>query len=189
MKKGTNAPGVRPAPLGGLEFAYIGGDPVLDFHNTISWPGKRTSNERLRRPVDLVRWARETGIISSDEARALRAYSVRKGARSRAELAVALQLRHVLHDIFLDYIDGRHAPDGQLRNLNQHLKKVRGSQAIEWSDGQLRWSNAVGRGTMVIVDRTVLRAADLLTSRELRRLRRCGNPNCGWLFLDTTRNG
>jgi predicted RNA-binding Zn ribbon-like protein len=189
MKKGTSAPRIRPARLGGVEFAYIGGNPVLDFHNTISWPARRTSNERLRRPVDLVRWATESGIVSSREARELRAYSARKAARSRAELAVAVQVRHVLHAIFFDCIEGRQTADGQLRNLNQHLKKVRGSQTIEWSDGQPRWSPPAGRSTRVIADRILLRAADLLTSRDLLHLRRCANPNCGWLFLDTTKNG
>jgi predicted RNA-binding Zn ribbon-like protein len=189
MKTGTSAPEIRPARLGGVEFAYIGGDPVVDFHNTISWPPRRVSNERLRRPVDLVRWAAEREVVSEHEARKLRAYTARKVARSRAELAVAVRLRRVLHDMFLDHIEGRQTADEQLRNLNQHLKKVRAAQTIEWNEEELRWSLPSGKSTMVIIDRLLLSAADLLTSRDLSRLRRCANPNCGWLFLDTTRNG
>ena len=32
-------------------------------------------------------------------------------------------------------------------------------------------------------------AAELLTSAQLNRVRECGGVNCGWLFLDTSRNG
>jgi predicted RNA-binding Zn ribbon-like protein len=33
----------------------------------------------------------------------------------------------------------------------------------------------------------VLAASELLTSDEMARVKRC--PGCGWLFLDTSRNG
>jgi predicted RNA-binding Zn ribbon-like protein len=31
-------------------------------------------------------------------------------------------------------------------------------------------------------------ALELLTDEQLDRLRQCANPECGWLFLDTSRN-
>jgi predicted RNA-binding Zn ribbon-like protein len=31
-------------------------------------------------------------------------------------------------------------------------------------------------------------AAELLTSTELARVRECGGENCGWMFLDNSRN-
>ncbi|MBE3063935.1 MAG: CGNR zinc finger domain-containing protein [Spirochaetes bacterium] len=37
--------------------------------------------------------------------------------------------------------------------------------------------------------RLAKRAADLLAGLDRARLKICGNPECGWLFLDTTRNG
>jgi predicted RNA-binding Zn ribbon-like protein len=41
----------------------------------------------------------------------------------------------------------------------------------------------------MIMNRLALSAAGLITSEEVRRLRTCANPDCGWLFLDTTKNG
>ena len=32
-------------------------------------------------------------------------------------------------------------------------------------------------------------AGDLLTSDALNRVRQCSNPNCSWLFVDTSRAG
>jgi predicted RNA-binding Zn ribbon-like protein len=187
VRKAT--PRKRPAPLGGVEFEYIAGNRVVDFHNTVAWPPRGKSNERLNRPADLVRWGAESGIITSDEARRLRAYCIRNGSRSRAELAATHRLRDVVHDLLSALVD-RHAPsNASIDQLNEHLKKLRSTQRIEWGHGELHWTTVAGKGTNVIVNRITLRAAELVTSDDLQRLRRCGNPRCGWLFLDTTRNG
>ncbi|MBN1859137.1 CGNR zinc finger domain-containing protein [Candidatus Bipolaricaulota bacterium] len=49
-----------------------------------------------------------------------------------------------------------------------------------WSDAedQLEWP-------VWILARS---AADLLTSDERDRVRRCAGPDCGWLFVDISRN-
>lgn len=179
----------RPAPLGGPEFDFIAGNPVLDFHNTVEWPPRGKSNDRLPRPVDLVRWGTERGIVTSDEARRLRSYCIRNGSRSRSELADILRLRDLVHHLFSDLLEGRAPADASLATLNQHLKKLRSRQRIEWLHGELRWSSVAGRGTTTIMDRLALSAAELITSEDLKQLRTCANPACGWLFLDTTRNG
>lgn len=188
MKNETTAPRIHPARLGGIEFAWIGGDAVLDFHNTIAWPPRGKSNERLPRPVELVRWAAEGEIITIHEAAKLRGYCIRNGSRSRRELAVAIQLRDLLHAVLSDLAAGRAPGEGLIGALNHRLRKVREAQTIEWQVGALRWSPPSGNGTTTILARLVLKAADLVTSARLQRLRTCANPKCGWLFLDTTRN-
>jgi predicted RNA-binding Zn ribbon-like protein len=94
-----------------------------------------------------------------------------------------------MHQLFSDLVDGRVPADASIAALNQHLKRLRSRQRIEWRHGELRWSQVAGRGTTAITDRLALIAAELITSKDLQRLRRCANPQCGWLFLDTTRNG
>ena len=37
--------------------------------------------------------------------------------------------------------------------------------------------------------RVALAATELLAGDHLHRVRECEGRNCGWLFLDTTRNG
>ncbi len=54
VKEEISAPRLRSARFGGVEFGFLGGNPVLDFNNTIAWRRGRKSNERLRRPVDLI---------------------------------------------------------------------------------------------------------------------------------------
>lgn len=179
----------RPAPLGGPRFDFIAGNAVLDFHNTVAWPPRGKSNNRLPRPVDLVRWGMESGIVTNDEARRLRGYCIRNGSRSRSELVDTLRLRDLIHHLFLNLLEQRTPADASIAALNRHLKKLRSRQRIEWRQGDLRWSPVVSKGTTMIMDRLVLNAAELLTSEDPQRLRTCANPECGWLFLDTTRNG
>ena len=179
----------RPAPLGGPKFDFIAGHPVLDFHNTVAWPSRGKSNNRLPRPVDLVRWGADSGIVTSHEARRLHAYCIRNGSRSRSELAETLRLRDDIHHLFSVLARDSVPADASIAAINRHLKKSRSRQRIEWRDGELRWSPVVSRGTTMIMDRLALNAAELLTSKDLQRLRSCANPECGWLFLDTTRNG
>jgi predicted RNA-binding Zn ribbon-like protein len=177
------------APLSGPKFDFIAGNPVLDFHNTVAWPRRGKSNNRLPRPVDLVRWGTESGIVTADEARGLRGYCIRNGSRSRSELAETLQLRDLFHHLFSDLVERRAPTDTSIAVLNRHLKTLRSRQRIEWRHGELRWSPVASRRTSVIMDRLALRAAELITSEDLQWLRTCANPECGWFFLDTTRNG
>ncbi len=179
----------RPAPLGGPEFDFIAGNPVLDFHNTVTWPPRGKSNNRLPRPVDLVRWGVDSGIVTSGEARRLHAYCLRNGSRSRSELADTLLLRDLIHSLFSNLVEHRAPSDTSIAALNRHLKKLRSQQRIEFRHGELCWSPVVSRGTNMIMDRLAFSAANLITSDDLRRLRTCANPECGWLFLDTTKNG
>ena len=187
MRKPT--PRYRPAPSGGPRFDFIAGHPVLDFNNTVAWTPRGKSNNRLPRPIDLVRWGTESSLLRSDEGRRLRGYCIRNGSRSRSELAETLRLRDVVHHLFSDLVEGRAPNDAAMAALNQHLKKLRSRQKVEWRLGGLRWSPVESRGTTTIMDRIALQAAELLTSEDLQRLRACANPRCGWLFLDTTKNG
>jgi predicted RNA-binding Zn ribbon-like protein len=183
------APRYRPAPLGGPIFDFIAGHPVLDFNNTVAWTPRGKSNNRLPRPIDLVRWGAESGILTSDEARKLRGYCVRNGSRSRSELAEAVRLRDLLHRLFSGLVGSEAPPNASIAELNRHLKKLRSRQKLEWRHGKLGWAPVVSSGTSMIMNRLALSAAGLITSEEVRRLRTCANPDCGWLFLDTTKNG
>jgi hypothetical protein len=96
-------------------------------------------------------------------------------------------MRDLIHHLFSDLVAGTAPADGPMAALNQQLKKLRSGQKLEWLHGELRWSPIASRGTTTIMDRIAVQAAELLTSEDLQRLRTCANPQCGWLFLDTTK--
>ena len=57
----------------------------------------------------------------------------------------------------------------------------------ETGDGAPLWAEG-GRALDSMLWPIARSAADLLTSGELEAVRQCGGRNCGWLFLDTSRN-
>ena len=56
-------------------------------------------------------------------------------------------------------------------------------------EGRFVWVFDSGAERLDFFRGPVLKAAsDLLTEGNLSRLKRCGTPDCQWLFLDTSRN-
>jgi predicted RNA-binding Zn ribbon-like protein len=189
MKKDITPPRLHRAPFGGVEFEFIGGDPVLDFHNTIAWPRGRKSNERLRRPVDFIRWAERAGVITEREARDLRSVAIRNYSRASAILDDALRARDVLRQLLMSVADETPPDAKALEDLNRRQIKAMASVEIKWHDGRLQWAPRADPRMTTILDRVVWRAGVLLSSNDVKRLRRCANPDCGWLFLDRSKNG
>jgi predicted RNA-binding Zn ribbon-like protein len=170
-------------------FEWVGGSPALDFSNTVSWTTPERTNERLRSYADLVRWAGVAGLAGPGEVRSL---SRRAGARPRAAARVfghALELREALHEVFGAQAAGSE-PDGAAVNrlnrfLGRALERIRlgGSGGGGWA---WRWiaQEELERPLWGVA----WSAAQLLTSEELPLLKRCAADQCGWVFLDRSRN-
>lgn len=189
MEKDITPPRLHRALFGGVEFEYIGGDPVMDFHNTIAWPRGRKSNERLRDMVDFIRWAAAAAVITEREARRLRSVATRNYSRASAIVVDARRVRDVFHQLLMS-IAHETTPDAQaLEELNRRQIKAIGAFEMKWHDGRIRWVPRDDPRMTTILDRVVWRAGELLGSSEVKRIRRCANPDCGWLFLDRSKNG
>ena len=62
--------------------------------------------------------------------------------------------------------------------------------ALRRERGAYGWDVDVKSGTALALLAPVLwSAGDLLAGPRLDRVRRCANPECGWLFLDDSRAG
>jgi predicted RNA-binding Zn ribbon-like protein len=73
--------------------------------------------------------------------------------------------------------------------LRQELSIARAHQRFAEHDGRFVWTfpeptEALDRFLWPVA----LSAAELLTSSDLERLGQCGGADCGWIFLDTSRN-
>ena len=170
---------------------FIGGRLCLDFINTV---GGRTNsgavlNDKLSDYNDLLEWSRLAG---SDNPAELRALARRAGSHRRdafAALERALVLREVLYRIFKS-VAAKHRPrKADLDSLDRELRAALGRRHLMHSAGEFDWNWESSDGAL---DRLLwpisLSAADLLTSSDLSRLRQCEGNNCGWIFLDTSRN-
>ncbi len=179
-----------------LPFKFVGGDPSLDFVNTVDWTPSGLQNDRLGSYERLVTWARRAGVLPDKQARALRDTTARDPDETRAAYEAARWTRWVLHEVF--YAVAMRQPLTELLSefsrlltrAHRHLDLAPAPAGRRRDGPALTWE---WRGTPDQLESAlwpvVRSAADLLTSPEAARIRMCAGPDCGWLYVDRSRNG
>ena len=167
----------------------VGGSLALDFVNTGAGRNldPRDWVDSYQRFVD---WAALTGEFDESALSAL-ATTARQERRSADEaLARARALREALHEIFSAQVDGAVPSRKSVDALQSFWHRAEAITNLRWHDGRLvRELDARKAGLDLIACTVAGAATDLLTEGRSGVLKRCGGTNCGWLFLDTSKNG
>jgi predicted RNA-binding Zn ribbon-like protein len=170
------------------ELELTGGDPALDFVNTVE---TRASDplELLRSYRDLVDWTLKVGLIDGRTARSLARAAWRWGVADEA-LARAIALREAAYEVLVAYaVEHRAPPKAALAVISAEIADASGSASLEF-DGETFNLRPPSRDAFLPLHLVAQALADLLTGPRLQRVGRCdGVGDCGWLFLDTTKNG
>lgn len=174
-----------------LPFTYIGGDASLDLVNTVDWTARGLANERLSGFASLTRWAEGAGVLSRPDAARLRRAGAERPQEAQATYDAALRLRWVLQRLFAAIAAGRRA-DPSWAEFNELL-----GEALRWlrvapaakGGGVAGW-DWQGRGEVPasVLWPVVWSAAILVASEEARSIRVCAGPECGWMYVDRSRN-
>jgi predicted RNA-binding Zn ribbon-like protein len=101
-------------------------------------------------------------------------------------LEAAITLREAIHRSFGATASGGAPAAADLAALNAALAAAPARQRIRmggWDVGSPDPSAAA------LLAPVLWSAADLLVGGQLDRVRRCANPECGWLFLDNSKSG
>lgn len=161
----------------------FGGRPCLDFANTVDPRHGQDRRELLHSYTDLLSWSRAaTGM--SDEL-ATRLATASQGEQAAASvLERGLRLREAIYRLFA----GPGAGDADLATLNQELSEAMEHARVVRAEPGFRWTWPDTDDLARPLWPVARSAAKLLTSPELERVRECLGENCGWLFLDTSRN-
>lgn len=166
----ANASLHRPLP----KHEFVAGRISLDFCNTLSRTRQDADWDRARTPRDFLEWAQRCGIPL-------------ERAPAAPALARLLDLRAALAAIFDAVADQRTPGARDLATLNAELADARAAERLAPTDRGF----VLADGAPAAVDRfrhTVARdAADLLTG-DLRRIKRCPDDECLWLFHDGSKN-
>lgn len=173
-------------------FRYVGGDPALDFVNTVAWTSTGLTSEKLIDYDALLRWGEGADVVASGDADALRHRARTDPSGATAALERARAMRDTVHAIFLATAHGERPPGAALDAFNTALSdaEAHGAITVAEPDGRLvrEWRGLHERMDGVLWP--VLRAAAaLLTSPEMARVRACAGEDCGWMYVDRSRNG
>lgn len=185
-------------------YRYVGGDPSIDFVNTVDWTERGRECDRFTSYARLIEWTEGAGALPPDVLDDLRRLSRREGYEAERVVREASELRTLLERTFCRIAGGKPV-DTELAALNQgwlrhslaQLGIVRaagreGEGEGEGGDGQggfaLGWPRAM-QGLESPLWSVAWSAARLLTSDDVTRIRRCGGIDCGWYYVDRSRNG
>jgi predicted RNA-binding Zn ribbon-like protein len=181
-----------------LPLKFVGGDPSLDFINTVDWTPSGLEHDRLGGYDRLVTWARSAGVVSEAEAHALRQAAASHPERAKTAYEAARFTRWALHEVFYAaatrqaQLLGQSLPEFNrlLSRALHHLEMSVAPQGTRRAGAVLKWEwRGISDQLEGVLWPVVRAAASLLTSSDAGRLRMCAGPDCGWLYVDRSRNG
>ncbi len=164
----------------------VAGVAVLDLVNTVSWRGDPERGEdHLRGADECLRWARRADVITADELERLRRRLQGSPPRRARLVAGLLDLRELVATTV--GTDAEVLPrdvSATIAEAYAHADLIRTAGAPAQAGGRGWQIRTLDEDT--VRRRLTLQLAALLTGTD-GRIGSCGDPDCGWVFLDTSR--
>ena len=168
----------------------IGGALSLDFVNTVDPRHAPDRREYLDSYSALAAWSSHAGAVATDQAQRLRTAAAGDPAEAERVLNRAIRLREALYPLFRAAAQEQPPGSDDLGVLQSELTFALPHLRVAWSAAGFareweRCSTALDQMLWPVS----WSAAELLTHGPLDRIRECpGQGNCGWLFLDLSKN-
>ncbi|MHC4427037.1 MAG: CGNR zinc finger domain-containing protein [Planctomycetota bacterium] len=106
------------------------------------------------------------------------------GARARLR-----RLRSAIQGALDALRKGKRIPQRDLETINACLTSEPVAQRLVAADGGYRLEVArAGRGLGAVLREIAASFAGFVVDQDVQRVKICENPDCGWVFLDTTRS-
>ncbi|WP_108882473.1 CGNR zinc finger domain-containing protein [Anderseniella sp. Alg231-50] len=151
----------------------IGGRTCLDFLNTADWtPGGDIVEERLACADDLVVWCDAVG---------LRDLVMPGNERLQKDV---LEFRNTLRSIVVALVRGNEPAMPDIEDFNRTVTRTETYQLMKPARDGL----AFGPQTSFTKAISLLAVSLLSDTHEIGRVKMCPSDNCGWLFLDESKN-
>jgi predicted RNA-binding Zn ribbon-like protein len=169
---------------------FVGGALCLDFANSVDSWCATPPPERLGTFADWMSWSAAARTLNESELRALDRRAGQDPAGARRALERARAARDALQGVLGARLARRTPSRSDLAVLGSAIAAARAQRRLGYANGRFveTW---VAEGSdferllwPVMLDAEAL----LLDSESLQRLNRCPAENCGWLFIDTSRN-
>ncbi len=169
-------------------FELIAGHPVLDLINTLDWRFRRSGPEELLNDYnDLLQFLEQSSLLTARQANRLKR-TVAAPAALRS-LQTAKEVREAVAEILYAIVDDRTPHAVAIKKLDHHIRNAKTHRHLRWkrSGFDLSWAGNDSDPQLpawLLADS----ASGLLTSEAAKAIRACADPECRWLFLDTSKN-
>jgi predicted RNA-binding Zn ribbon-like protein len=169
----------------------VGGRLCLSFVNTLWWRRSADPIEQLHAYPDVVRAVARAGWLP--DATALQDLAERHPAKAARALRSAIELRETLAGLWTALAAGEPPQPVQTGPIEATARAGLGALQLAapppQPGGQTPFTLGWGRPTLDLpAQQVAVSAVLLLTSPDIRRLKQCQGPTCGWVFLDDSRN-
>lgn len=172
------------------QYRLLGGWLCLDFVNTVNRDNDRTSEEWLDRYADLIAWSQHASIAGDEQAKSLLEEAIAHPQKAQSVYENAIASRETLYHIFSAIALKQPVPETAIARLNHALAQTLANLQIMPSERGYTWTWKDGDRQLDVVLWEVIRSAgELLTEKNINRLKKCAADDCSFLFVDTSRNG
>jgi predicted RNA-binding Zn ribbon-like protein len=167
----------------------VGGSLAFDFANTAGGRNLPVPIENLPSHDDLLAWACHAGLLSVATNSELGA-AIRRDPRLGVHLLnTAHDLRDAIYEIGAAFAHGRKPAGSDLATLKDHYARAVAA-AVLLSSKQATYSfdfsNAPAE--FLLFGPIAVSAMEILTSADKSRIKQCPAEDCGWLFIDSSKN-
>jgi predicted RNA-binding Zn ribbon-like protein len=176
--------GTISSPSRAGSVSLVGGALALDFANTAAGRGTAQPVEHLRSVDDLLAWAVHARGIDAPMAR-----RVSDAGLSADLLPLTRSLREVIHRIGSAVAAGGEPPAEDLRALKGVAADGIANARLAARDGGYALDFSAAPPVYALLGPLAWSALQLLEHGPLDRLKQCPAEGCGWLFLDSSKNG
>lgn len=181
-----------------IKFKFVGGNLSVDFCNTVAGDRAGIKREYLNEPVDFIGWSQQAGLLTEAQAEQALKRAEEDPMEAQKVLARAIELREAIFRLLNSCRSGEHAADSDLTILNAELTKSMHRLRLVAPAGHdhgsipchYEWSWEVESDSLEAPLGPIAHAAAMLLTvpNGLEHVRICLGDNCGWLFIDTSKN-
>ena len=177
---------------------FIGGRLCLDFVNSVGerkeleekpYPENIIVKDKLENFNDFITWGREIGIITEAERKYLLKLSSSEKKETEITFKKAIELRESLFKIIYDVINNKEPHEKMILTLNREYSVANENRMLVYMNNKIEWQfskDPLKPDYLIWV--IAESAVKLLSSDLISRVKICAGDDCGWLFLDTSKN-
>ena len=163
----------------------VGGVLCLDFVNTVN-SRYEPEHDYIALYADLVDWAAKMELFSPTQAKPLKQKASQESSKAENILETTKDARETMFRVFAAIAEGTNPKEADLSAIAGLYQEAIGNGQLVKTDGLFVFKWEPHKSLDGILWQIVASAQSLLSSKEVAHVKEC--PNCGWLFLDTSKN-